>query len=208
MVQADATLEYELVRPDADKIKQSISISGRWLRLDSSTDIESGTYTVMDTGRMLMFRVNDADKSFQITKMGRLYWPVTRLTAPNFKPVQKKSSVNGIRCQPVQEIVDGMTPVAEHCMLAGGALGLNARETITLSRLFMSARRLGLSWPGVATADERQVSALSRSMTGVTQQFISVDHQRIDNTRFKIPRDYRRLLPDLPVAQSNQAAGK
>ncbi|MBC8212250.1 MAG: hypothetical protein H8E21_14405, partial [Gammaproteobacteria bacterium] len=199
LVQADSTLVYELNSKDGARIQHTIAISGRWLRLDTDP-ARQARYTVMDMGRMLMFEIDDQAKNFQITRMGRLYWPSNALTAPVFKPLAKKEAVSGIRCQPVQEMTSATESIANHCMTAGAMLGLNAREMITLSRLFMSARRLGLSWPGVATADERQVSINSQHVSGTTQQFKSVTHQRIDNTRFKVPAGYQRILPDLPVA--------
>ena len=179
VVHADSTIVYELNDAGGLKIQHTISISGRWLRLDSQPKGKSD-YTVMDLGRMLMFDVNDSEKNFQLTRMGRLYWPETSLTSPKFKPIPKKNAVSGIRCQPVDETGADNKSVAQHCMSSGGALGLNAREMITLSRLFMSARRLGLSWPGVATPDERQISLLSKNSSGVMQEFKSVTHQRIE----------------------------
>ena len=195
-VQADSTLAYEISGSDGQKILQTISISGRWLRLDTVPK-RGADYIIMDLGRLLMFEVNEKEKSFQMTRMGRLYWP--SLHSPRFKPVPKKSSVSGVQCQPINEIGMDNKAITKHCMSTGGGLGLNARETITLSRLFMMARRLGQNWPVVATADERQVSILSESINGTAHQFKSVQHGRIDSTKFKVPVGYKRVLPDLPV---------
>ena len=158
----------------------------------------------MDTGRLLMFEVDDKSKSFQLTRMGRLYWPETPLNSPIFKPINKKNAVAGISCQPVNEMGENKKPVAEHCMTAGGPLGLNAREMTTLSRLFMSNRRIGQSWLGLATPDERQVSLLSQNAAGDKLELKSISHGRIDKTLLKIPVDYQRLKPDLPVQQKKQ----
>ncbi len=84
-------------------------------------------------------------------------------------------------------------------MTSGGSLDLTAREMITLSRLFMSTRRMGDSWLGVATPDERQVSILSQNAAGDRLVLKSITHGRIDKTLLKIPVDYKRLQPDLPV---------
>jgi hypothetical protein len=197
---ADSTVVYQLTNKDGAKVEHSIQISGRWLRLDSQPKGKAD-YTVMDTGRLLMFEVDDKSKSFQVTRLGRLYWPETPLNSPKFKPVNKKNAVAGVRCQPVNEMGNNKKPVAEHCMSAGGPLGLNAREMITLSRLFMSARRTGNSWAGVATPDERQVSLLSQNAAGDKLVFKSVSHGRLDNTLLKIPVDYKRLKPDLPAKE-------
>ena len=100
-------------------------------------------------------------------------------------------------------------PVAEHCMSAGGPLGLNAREMITLSRLFKAAPRLsdnlGDNWLGVTTPDERQVSILSQNAAGDKLVLKSVSHGRIDKTLMKIPVDYTQLKPDLPIKADKKA---
>ncbi len=204
---ADSTLVYQLTNKAGDKVEHTIQISGRWLRLDSQPRGKAD-YTVMDMGRMLMFEVDDKTKSFQLTRMGRLYWPQTPLNSPKFKPINNKNVVAGVSCQPVNELGNNKKPVAEHCMSAGGPLGLNAREMITLSRLFMSVRRMSNnlenSWLGVATPDERQVSLLSQNAAGDRLTLKSVSHGRIDKTLLKIPVDYKRLQPDLPVKQKKQ----
>ena len=147
LAHADSTLVYELTAADGSKIQHTISIRGPWLRLESEPKGKSD-YTLMDTARLLMFEVDDEAKSYQVTRMGRLYWPVTDLNAPRFKPIPKKQAVSGVRCQPVHEMGKDDQSIAEHCMSAGGPLGLNAREMVTLSRLFMSVRRIGLGWLG------------------------------------------------------------
>lgn len=198
---ADSTVVYELSNKAGEKIEHTIQISGRWLRLDSTPKGKSD-YTVMDMGRLLKLEVDDKKKSFQLTRMGRLYWPETPLNSPKFKPVAKKNTVAGVRCQPVSEMGKNKKPVAEHCMSSGGSLKLNAREMITLSRLFMSMRRLGDSWLGLATPDERQVSILSQNTAGDKLVLKSVSHGRINKALLKIPVNYKQLRPDLPVEQN------
>jgi hypothetical protein len=107
-----------------------------------------------------------------------------------------------VKCQQVHEMGEDKAVVAEHCMSAGGPLGLNAREMITLSRLFMSARRMGLpGWIGVATPEERQISIMSSNSDGVSQVFKSVLHKPLPNDLMKVSVDYQRLLPDLPPVE-------
>lgn len=196
---ADSILVFESSNAKGVKVEHTISVSGRWIRLESQPKGKAD-YIVMDLGRMMMFEVSDKDKTFQLTRMGRLYWPQTALTSPRFKPVRGSRAVAGVRCQPVNEIGADNKATATHCMsTGGGALGLNAREMISLSRLFMSARRLGLDWSGVATPDERQISLLSENSAGTKQQFKSVVHKRIDDSQFKIPVNYKQLKPDFPV---------
>ena len=195
---ADSTLVFESTAADGSKTEHTIALSGRWLKLESKPKAKAD-YVIMDTGRLLMFEVNDEEKSFQVTRMGRLYWPQTPLNTPRFKPMRKKQTVSGVACQRVHEMGPGKEPVAEHCMSAGGPLGLNAREMITLSRLFMSARRMGLpGWIGVATPEERQVSILSQNPEGVKQAFKSVSHKPLSGDLMKVPTGYKRLKPDLP----------
>lgn len=207
LAHADSTLVFESTGADQSKTQHTIAISGRWLRLESKPKGKYD-YTVMDTGRLLMFQVDDQAKSFQVTRMGRLYWPVTALNNPNFMPIAKKQAVSGVRCQPVNEMGKDNKSIAEHCMSAGGSLGLNAREMITLSRLFMSVRRMGLGWLGVATPDERQVSVLSQNPQSQRLEFKSVVHGRVDKKLLKIPTAYKRLEPDLPIKEDIKAQPK
>ena len=96
IVHADSILKYELNTHGGQKVEQTISVSGRWLRLDSNPKGKSD-HIIMDLGRLIMFVVNDKDKSYQMTRMGRLYWPP--LTSPRFKPIPKKNAISGIKCQ-------------------------------------------------------------------------------------------------------------
>jgi hypothetical protein len=98
LAHADSTLVYELTAADGSKIQHTIAIRGPWLRLESEPKGKSD-YTLMDTARLLMFEVDDQAKSYQVTRMGRLYWPTTDLNAPKFKPIPKKQAVSGVRCQ-------------------------------------------------------------------------------------------------------------
>ena len=188
--QADSILVYEKTAADGNKVEHTISITGRWLRIDSDAKGEPD-YRLMDTGRMILFEVNSAAKSYRLTRMGKFYWP--QVPAPRFKPVPEKQTVSGVRCQKVLE-TGPEKPRAEHCMTAGASLGLNARETKTLSRLFVVARRMGWDWIGVSTLDERQVSIRSRNLDGkVSQYFKSVVHKAIPDSRVKIPDDYKQI---------------
>ena len=194
---ADTVLTYELNQPDGQTVKQTISIDGRWLRLDTEPKGPSD-YILMDTGRQLKFDVYEHSKSYQVTRMGRLYWPATADASPQFKPLRKAGNISGARCQQVLEVIPSGEPELQHCMSTTGPLGLNSREMITLSRLFTLSRRLNVGWPAVATKDERQVSVASRTKDGTTQRFTSVWHGNLPYTKFKIPVDYQRIHPDLP----------
>jgi hypothetical protein len=123
---------------------------------------------------------------------------------PVLAATRKKESVAGIGCRVVVEKFDKQ-PVAEHCMAGTGELGLTSREMITLSRMFTTARRLGLGWAGVATPDERIVSIHSRLLDGeASQELKSVSYEYIENELMQVPKSYRRIKPG--QEQADEAA--
>ncbi|MCU7886330.1 MAG: hypothetical protein KZQ82_19250, partial [Candidatus Thiodiazotropha sp. (ex Lucinoma annulata)] len=65
-VNADSILKYEKMVSEDIKETVTLSITGRWLRIDSEVKGKAD-YTLMDTGRMLMFEVMDGDKSYRQT---------------------------------------------------------------------------------------------------------------------------------------------
>ncbi len=192
----ESTLVFENIEADSAKSQQTISISGRWLR--SETDKKGKPdYTLFDSGRLMLFNVDDTEKNYRVTRVGRLFWPDAP-TAPKFKPTNKRYSVAGFPCVIVQEMgKEG--PVAEHCMAGLGPLGLNRRELIAMSRLFMTGRAMRTGEIGVATPDERQISIQSKSLVGKQSRVLkSISHKPILNSKLKIPDDYNRIKPDLP----------
>ena len=199
---ADSTVVYESSNKAGDKVEHTILISGPWLRLDSVPKGKTD-YSIMDTSRLMKFDIDEKAKTYQLTRMGRLYWPETPLISPGFKMLRTKKAFAGIACQPVNELGENKQTVAEHCMASGSSLRLSAREMFTLSRLFMSSRRmsdrLSDSLLGVATPDERQVSILSQDPAGNKLEFKSVTHGWISRKLMKIPAGYKMLKPDLPV---------
>jgi len=196
LVMADSTLVFENIDADGNKSQQTVAISGRWMR--SETDRPGKPdYSLMDSGRLMQFNVNEEAKSYRVVRLGRLFWPDAP-PAPVLKPAKKRQSVAGVPCIVVQEMgKDG--PVAEHCMAGIGPLGLSRRELIVMSRLFMTGRKMRTWEVGVATPDERQISISSRSLTGKQSRVLkSVTHQPVENVRLKVPDDYTRILPDVP----------
>jgi hypothetical protein len=189
-VHADSILTFEKSGAGGIKEIRTVSITGRWLRIDS--DAEGGPdYTLMDTGRMLMFEVDDKNKSFRQTHMGKYYWPKDVL--PKLKPMREKTAVSGVRCRKVEE-KDGEESIANHCMTAGSEIGLNERKTKSLSRLFLVSRRMKLDWGAVTTPDERQVSISSHHpSSGDSLTFVSVVHKPIPDNLIKIPDDYKQI---------------
>ena len=187
---ADSILTFEKTGAQGEKETRTVSITGRWLRIDR--DGAAGPdYTLMDTGRMLMFEVDTESKSFRQTHMGKYYWP--KDVVPKLKPVREKDAVSGIRCNKVQEGPKEQ-PVAIHCMVAGQDIGLNERKTKTLSRLFLVSRRMNLDWGGATTPDERQVSISTNNLSNADGlKFISAEHRPIPDNRIKIPDEYKSI---------------
>jgi hypothetical protein len=196
LAQADVKLVYDITTATGDQKQASISLAGRWLRLDMQpgSDVD---YVIIDTGRQIMFEVDDDKKQFEVTRMGPPYWPKNEaLLNPGFKPLRKKQTIAGATCQLVNEL-DRSNPqdpvVANHCMAPGSALKLGPRQTITLSRLFMLFRRIGMDWFGVATPDERQVSVLSAYKSGAKLQLKSIKPFFSTKTFYKVPVEYKRI---------------
>ena len=187
---ADSILTFEKTGSDGAKETRTLSITGRWLRIDSDAEKRSN-YTLMDTGRMIMFEVDTESKSFRQTHMGKYYWP--KDVVPKLKPMREKDAVSGVRYNKIQEGPKDQ-PVAVHCMVAGQDIGLNERKTKTLSRLFLVSRRMNLDWGAATTPDERQVSISSRSnASGESLKFISAVHKPIPDNRIKIPDEYKQI---------------
>ena len=199
---AYSTVMIELSNKSGDTIEHKVSIDGRWLRIDSKPKAKAD-YVLLDTGFHKYYDVYENDKNYQLTHVGRLYWPETTLLSPKFKLAGKSKAVGSMRCQPVNEIGEDQNPIAEHCMATGSELGLNAREMTTLSRLLTIMRRtsgsLDKSWIGAATSDERQISIQSEDSAGNRMAIRSVSHEKLDYTLLKIPTDYKEITPALPV---------
>lgn len=188
---ADSIVSYEKVDAEGARETLKISLTGRWLRIDHEPKGEVD-YTLMDTGRMLMFEVDDDTRSFRQTRTGMFYWPED--VQPRLRPEREKGMAGGVRCQVVNEVGEEKN-LARHCMAPGSAIGLNERKTKTLSRLFLVARRMGLDWGGVSTLDERQVSVSSRNLeNGSSLTFLSVEHRPIPDNRIKIPDVYKPVV--------------
>lgn len=199
---AYSTVVFELSNKAGEKVEHKVSIDGRWLRIDSKPEGKAD-FILLDTGFHRFYEVYDKDKKYQLTHVGRLYWPETPLLSPRFKLLRKNKAVAGKRCQPVNEISADKQAIAEHCMATGGALGLNAREMNTLSRLLTIMRRkadsLQDSWIGAASPDERQISILSEDTDGNRMEIKSVNHDKIDYRSLQIPKSFKEMKPVQPA---------
>lgn len=196
LAQADVKLVYDITTATGEHKQANISLSGRWLRLETrpNKDID---YIIIDTGRQIMFEVDDDRKQFEVTRMGPPYWPKNEaLLNPAFKPLRQKQNVAGAGCQIINEL-DRNNPqdpvVANHCMAPGSSIKLSPRQTITLSRLFMLFRRIGMDWFGVATPDERQVSVLSSYKSGARVELKSIKPFFSTKNSYKVPVEYKRI---------------
>ncbi len=128
-----------------------------------------------------------------------------------FKPTRNMDSVAGVRCRVVTELEDG-APVIEHCMANKAGLGITERETRTLARLFVQARRLDWGWLGAATSDEDFVSVRSRDPDNArTLELLSFSRSPLATGYMKLPSDFEavgaatsdRIPPPPPTAPAD-----
>jgi hypothetical protein len=223
---ADATLVYQTVTDKGDRLQHTISITGRFVRVDMDT--EPDRYWVIDAGLLTRADVDTARQRYTFEKLprGRVSSTPPAATSvttpaagvqepeagkvsapalspdPDLSPTRKKRNVAQILCRVVREVHDGNT-VAEHCMAGTGPLGLTSREMVTLSRLFTLARRLRLGWAGVATADERIASIDSRLPDGTTAQtLLSISYDPIPDERMQVPKRFKRVTSLQPVTDA------
>lgn len=82
LAQADATLVYELSDTADAKTQYTFSISGRFVRIDSEPREQPG-YSLFDTGRMVMFNVDETAHSYRPVKAGRHFHPAISVTPPD-----------------------------------------------------------------------------------------------------------------------------
>lgn len=126
-------------------------------------------------------------------------------TEPTFKPSAKMDEVAGIRCRIVFELIDG-EPAVEHCMANKAALGITERESRTLARLFVMARKRGYDWLGASTKDEDFVSVRSQDLKRgkrLTLQSLSTEPLPVGHLR--VPKEFTEIAWD---AAPEDAAGK
>ena len=219
--QADATLVYETLDAAGAKTQHTFSITGRFVRIDTQPRQQPG-YALFDTGRMIMFDVDETTHSYTPVKAGKSWHPAVQVApadtaedntskkasaetaadpaaetaaATRLKATKKKSSVADKRCRMVLEIANDKQ-VAEHCMSGTGELGISTREMVTLSRLFTKADNLGLNLLGVATADESYASIQSKLADGKSSQTLkSVTKAAIPTEKMRIAEDYKLVPP-------------
>lgn len=220
-VYGDATLVYQTVDADGEKMQHTFSISGRFVRVESDTApdrfqvIDTGMLTMADVDRMTMrYTFENLPRGYPSTAVpatrrqaietpeetqsgGKVSEPVVTAPVlsptPQLSPTRKKQNMSGIVCRMVREMVDGR-PVAEHCMAGTGPMGVSSREMITLSRLFTLARRMELGWAGVATADERIASVDSQlADRRGSQTLLSISYDWIPDAHMQVSKKYKRV---------------
>jgi len=82
LAQADAILVYETADAADAKTQYTFSISGRFVRIDSEPREQPG-YSLFDTGRMVMFNVDETAHSYTPVKAGRFFHPSITVTPPD-----------------------------------------------------------------------------------------------------------------------------
>jgi hypothetical protein len=222
LAQADATLVYETLDAAGAKTQHTFSIMGRSVRIDTEPREQPG-YSLFDSGRMVMFNVDEKTKTYKPVKAGEFWHPAIPLeqadstqdskvenTAPpdpapthTLKATKKKRTVAEKRCRVVLEMADDKQ-IAEHCMSGTAELGISDREMTTLSRLFTKADNLGLDLMGVATRDESYASIQSQRVDDkgkASQTLKSVTKTAIPTEKMRIAEDYKLIKPVVSKAQ-------
>jgi hypothetical protein len=82
LAQADATLVYETSDAAGAKTQYTFSILGRFVRIDSEPREQPG-YSLFDTGRMVMFNVDETAHNYMPVKAGRHFHPAISVTPPD-----------------------------------------------------------------------------------------------------------------------------
>ena len=76
--QADATLVYETLDAEGAKTQHTFSITGRFVRIDTQPRQQPG-YALFDTGRMIMFDVDETTHSYTPVKAGKSWHPAVQV---------------------------------------------------------------------------------------------------------------------------------
>ena len=101
--QADATLVYETLDAAGAKTQHTFSITGRFVRIDTQPRQQPG-YALFDTGRMIMFDVDETTHSYTPVKAGKSWHPAVQVAPAD--TAEDNTSKKG-SAEPVAE------PVAE-----------------------------------------------------------------------------------------------
>lgn len=209
LAQAESSLVYELTDAAGATSEQTYTLHGRWARVDRK-DAAQANHLILDTGFMIMYVVDSAQSVFstfgesphhqgeKLTPSAGSKTVPTRAEgrssdAITLAPTGGRDSVAGIRCNLVNEIVDGKT-VAEHCMADAAALGMNQREMITMARLIDFSRQwTDPDWIAIQR-NEQFVSIRSRPANGDPTFILkAVSHDTPPGDFFRVPPSYRKL---------------
>lgn len=207
---ADATLVYALTDSSAGTVNKKISLSRFFARVDSSD--RPHEFLLFQAGKFFpLYRVNTADATYALLSSstgqkgasepdsaaskqkavsGSPHQPADTII---FKPTRKMEGVAGVKCRLVLELED-QTPGIEHCMANKAGLGLTERESRTLARLFVLARKLSYGWLGAATPDEDFVSVRSKlpDQAG-TLELLSVSTAPLQRGYLKVPSEFKEI---------------
>jgi len=132
--------------------------------------------------------------------------PAALPPSPVLKPTRKTHSVAGIECRAVVELIDD-EPAVEHCMANKARLGITERESRTLARVFVMARKQGLDWLGAATPDENLVSVQSRDLRrNKTLELKSISKAPLPSGYLAIPRSFKEAKASAEPKQHDSAS--
>ncbi|MEZ5540467.1 MAG: hypothetical protein R3F42_00270 [Pseudomonadota bacterium] len=205
---AETSLVYELTDSQGKTTEQTYTLHGRWVRVDYNVP-DAPRHLILDTGFLIMYVVDSAQESFftfgqsphhqgeQLASTAGQQAAPQRMVergsaAATLAPTGQRESVAGIRCNLVDEVVDGKT-VAEHCLADPAVLGMSQREMITMARLIDFAREWSdPDWIAIQR-NEQFVSIRSRPADGVATFVLkSVSHTTPPADYFRVPASYRK----------------
>lgn len=127
--------------------------------------------------------------------------------SPQLKATKKIRTVTGIDCRIIFELADGK-PIIEHCMANKARLGITERESRTLARLFLMARKQGFDWLGATTSDEDFVSVQSRDVRrNKTLEMKSVSTAPLPSGYLLIPRSFKKTEVSVEAKRDVEGGG-
>ena len=156
LAQADATLVYETSDTAGAKTQYTFSISGRFVRIDSEPREQSG-YSLFDTGRMVMFNVDETAHSYMPVKAGRFFHPSISVTPPD--TTANKTAEKPASSKPAEDSSAEKTASSDPAVAASTATTLKA----TKKKLTVAGKRCRVV---LELADEKPVAEHCMSGTG------------------------------------------
>ena len=170
LAQADATLVYETSDAAGAKTQYTFSILGRFVRIDSEPREQPG-YSLFDTGRMVMFNVDETAHNYMPVKAGRHFHPAISVTPPDTtadktaekpalsEPAEDSSAEKPAPSEPAEDSSAEKTASSDPAAAASTATTLKA----TKKKRTVAGKRCSVVFE---LADEKPVAEHCMSGTG------------------------------------------